>query len=103
MGPLIVAENKKHNNTPSIILDKNNNQFVIAGNLPNYVYNTLIDAFIGWSFLVMVIAILETMTAGLMVRRDRLAQAKSIDRVMRFVLPLIYVIGTALLMLIYTR
>jgi len=30
-----------------------------------------------------------------------LAQAKSIDRVMRFVLPLIYVIGTLLLMFIY--
>jgi len=32
MEPLIIAEVKKHRNTPNIILDKGNNKFEITGN-----------------------------------------------------------------------
>jgi len=76
-------------------------QFVIAGNLPSYVYNTLVDVFVGWSFAVMVLAIIETMAVSLLIRNGRLEQARKVDRAMRVALPVIYIVGTILLILFY--
>jgi hypothetical protein len=78
-------------------------QFVIADNLPKHVYNSLVDLFVAWSFAVMVLAIVETMSVSLLIRNDRLIQATSVDRVLRLGLPFIYIVGTILLILSFAR
>ncbi|MBA3869694.1 MAG: hypothetical protein H0X30_11125 [Anaerolineae bacterium] len=76
-------------------------QFVIADSLPHHIYDTLVDAFVGWSFAVMVLAIIETMAISLLIRNDHLIQARNTDRVLRLALPVVYAAGTILLFLIY--
>lgn len=76
-------------------------QFIISESLPRHVYNTFLDALVLFSFVVMTLTIMENIIVNNLHLNDHEDTAMRIDKISRFIFPIGYVLGLALLVLVY--
>ena len=76
-------------------------QFIATGNLPKVSYITLMDSYITLSFIVMVLTIFQSIVVSDYNKKDKKEKALMIDKVSRYLFPLIYIIGMGLLTIIF--
>lgn len=76
-------------------------QFVISGGLPKVSYFTFMDSLLMVSFLLMILAIAENMTAHALHARGRTDLARKLDHACRWGFPLVLVLSIAVLALSY--
>ena len=77
-------------------------QFIASGNLPKHVYNTYLDAFVFLSFLIILFGIGESVYVSWLIKKDKEDQAKQMDRISRWFMPLLYIAMIVTLYFIYT-
>ncbi len=77
-------------------------QFIASQNLPKHVYNTYLDSFVFLSFLVILFGIGESAYVVWLTKHEKEAQAKQVDRISRWFIPLLYVAMILALYFIYT-
>jgi len=78
-------------------------QFVISGSLPRVSYLTLMDSFLMFSFIMMLLTILQNTVVSHYYLKDRLEFAHQIDAASRWLFPIVYLIGSCSLLAIYLR
>lgn len=76
-------------------------QFIATGNLPKVPYITLMDSYITLSFIVMVLTIFQSILVSDYNKQDKKQLAFRIDKISRFMFPLVYIIGMGLLTIIF--
>lgn len=76
-------------------------QFIATGNLPKVPYITLMDSYITFSFVIMVVTIFQSIWVSGYTKDGKVEAALKIDRVSRYIFPLIYIIGIGLLTIIF--
>ena len=76
-------------------------QFIATGNLPKVPYITLMDSYITLSFVIMVITIFQSIWVSDFNKNGKKETALKIDKISRFLFPLIYIIGMGLLTIIF--
>ncbi len=76
-------------------------QFIATGNLPKVSYLTLMDAYIAFSFIVMVAAIFQSVVACGYYKGGDQKLALNIDKSSRYLFPLFYLVGIGLLSVIF--
>lgn len=70
-------------------------RFAVESNIPKLPYLTRLDAFIVMGTLLVFVSLIEVIVVTKMATRDRLEQARAIDRRCRWVVPLIFALATA--------
>lgn len=76
-------------------------QFIASENLPKHVYNTYLDSYILLSFLVILLGIGESAYAAYLVKNDKEDQAKLLDKISRWFIPLLYIVMIFALYFVY--
>jgi hypothetical protein len=76
-------------------------QFVISGSLPRVSYLTLMDSFLMFSFVMMLLTILQNAVISHYYLKERQEFANRIDVASRWLFPIVYVTGTCSLLAIY--
>jgi hypothetical protein len=76
-------------------------QFIISEALPRHIYNTFMDAIVLFSFIVMTLTIMENIIVNNLHLGDRAETATRIDKVCRYVFPVLYFGGIGFLALLY--
>lgn len=76
-------------------------QFIATGNLPKVPYITLMDSYITLSFVVMVLTIFQSIVVSGYNKEDKKETALRIDKISRYIFPLIYIIGIGALTIIF--
>ena len=76
-------------------------QFIATDSLPKVSYITLMDSYIAFSFVVMVITIFQSIVVSGYNKDGRQELALKIDKSSRYLFPLIYIIGIGLLTIIF--
>lgn len=76
-------------------------QFVATGNLPKVPYMTLMDTYIAFSFIVMVLTIFQSIIVSGYNKDGRSELALKIDQKSRYIYPLFYLLGIGILTLIF--
>jgi len=77
-------------------------QFIASQNLPRHVYNTYLDSYVFLSFLVILFGIGESAIVRWLLKNEKEEQAKQIDRISRWFMPILYVAMILGLYFIYT-
>jgi hypothetical protein len=77
-------------------------QFIASQNLPKHVYNTYLDSFVFLSFLVILFCIGESAVVGWLIKSEKGDQAKQLDGISRWFIPVLYLVMIALLYVVYT-
>jgi len=77
-------------------------QFIATGSLPKVPYMTLMDSYIAFSFLVMVLTIFQSIVVSGYNKDDKRDLALKIDKTCRFAFPLFYLAGIIVLTIIFT-
>jgi Neurotransmitter-gated ion-channel ligand binding domain len=78
-------------------------QFIASQNLPKHVYNTFLDSYVFLSFLVILFGIGESAYVGWLVKNEKEAEAKQVDQISRWFIPLLYIVMIVTLYFVYTR
>ena len=78
-------------------------QFIASQNLPKHVYNTYLDSYVFLSFLVILFGIGESAFARYLAKNDKDEQAKQIDRISRWFMPMLYLGMIVAMYFVYTR
>jgi hypothetical protein len=78
-------------------------QFIASQNLPKHIYNTYLDSFVFLSFLVILFGIGESAIVQWLLKNEKEEQAKQIDRISRWFMPVLYVAMIITLYFAYTR
>ena len=76
-------------------------QYIASGNLPRHIYNTYIDAFVGLSFITLLVIIAESGWVSRLAQQAKAAQIEKTDHIARVVIPIFYIGGTLLLYWLY--
>ena len=76
-------------------------QFIATGSLPKVSYITLMDSYITLSFIIMVLTIFQSIWVSDFNKKDKKEMAWQIDRVSRYVFPLVYIISMGLLTIMF--
>jgi len=76
-------------------------QFIATGSLPKVPYMTLMDAYIAFSFVVMIITIFQSILISGYNKDGKQETALKIDKISRFIFPLIYIIGIGVLTILF--
>lgn len=76
-------------------------QFIATGSLPKVPYMTLMDVYVAFSFIVMVLSIFQSIWVSGYNKDGKQELALRIDKVSRFIFPLIYIIGIGVLTIIF--
>jgi hypothetical protein len=76
-------------------------QFVISGSLPRVSYLTLMDSFLMFSFIMMVLTILQNTVVSHYYLKERQEFAHRIDVASRWLFPIVYITGSCSLLAIY--
>lgn len=77
-------------------------QFIAAENLPKHVYDTYLDSFILLSFLIIILGIGESAFASWLIKKEKEEQARQLDRISRWFMPLLYAGMIIALYFVYT-
>lgn len=78
-------------------------QFIATGNLPKVPYITLMDAYINFSFIVMMFTIFQSIVVNHYNINANKAMALSIDGKSRWLFPLVYLVGLVAITFIFMR
>jgi len=78
-------------------------QFISSQSLPEHVYNTFLDSFVFLSFLVILFGIGESAYVSYLLNKDREEQARKMDNISRWFMPLLYLGTIAALYFVYTK
>ena len=76
-------------------------QFLITTDLPKIAQITFMDSVIGFSFVLMILTIVESISANTLDLRGKRTLAAKVDRVCRWAFPLAYAAGLATLVGVY--
>lgn len=76
-------------------------QFIATGSLPKVPYITLMDSYIAFSFVVMVVTIFQSIVVSGYNKDDKKETALRIDKISRFIFPLVYIIGIGVLTILF--
>lgn len=76
-------------------------QFIATGSLPKVPYITLMDAYIAFSFVVMVATIFQSIWVSGYNKDGKQEAALRIDKISRYIFPLIYIIGIGVLTILF--
>jgi len=78
-------------------------QFIASQNLPKHVYNTYLDSYVFLSFIMILFGIGESAYIGRLLNNEKEEQAKQIDKISRWFMPLLYIGMIIALYFLYTR
>jgi len=76
-------------------------QFIATDSLPKVSYITLMDSYIAFSFVVMVVTIFQSIVVSGYNKDGKQELALKIDKSSRYIFPLAYIIGICLLTIIF--
>lgn len=76
-------------------------QFIATGSLPRVPYLTLMDSYIAFSFVILIITIFQSVIVSNYNKDGKTELALKVDKVSRFLFPLAYVIGISLLTILF--
>ena len=76
-------------------------QFIATGSLPKVPYITLMDSYIAFSFVIMVVTIFQSIVVSGYNKDDKKETALRIDKISRYIFPLVYIIGIGVLTILF--
>lgn len=76
-------------------------QFIATGSLPKVPYITLMDSYIAFSFVIMVVTIFQSIVVSGYNKDDKKETALRLDKISRYIFPLVYIIGIGVLTILF--